>query len=263
EIEHLRCIVNPDVAVITNTGDAHIGEFGSKANLIKAKGEIYSKHSKNIVNTQTKFKGDISFTPASVQDSNNSKTGDVFSSDIEKSSFTLNIHQQQIHINLQLIGMHNIDNALAASACAYALGIDFKTIKSGLESTTAENGRLNIIHTKQFTLIDDSYNASPSSITAALETLKTFSGELVIVLGDMAELGTQTITLHKKIGLQAQQISPNFYTFGPLAEHYQAQHFDSQQRLAEHILQHHQGATLLIKGSRVVQLDKLVKLLQK
>jgi UDP-N-acetylmuramoyl-tripeptide--D-alanyl-D-alanine ligase len=263
EIEHLRCIVKPDVAVITNTGDAHIGEFGSKANLIKAKGEIYSKNSKNIVNTQTQFKGDISFTPASVQDLNNSKIGDVFASDVKKSKFTLNIHQQQIQINLKLIGTHNIDNALAASACAYALGIDLKTIKSGLESTTPENGRLNIIHTDQFTLIDDSYNASPSSITAALETLKTFSGELVIVLGDMAELGTQTIALHQKIGLQAQQISPNFYTFGPLAKHYQAQHFASQTALAEHILQHHQGATLLIKGSRIVQLDKLVKLLQK
>ena len=259
EIAHLRHIVNPDIAVVTNTGDAHIGEFGSQANLISAKGEIYSNNSINVINTQTEYTGDVSFSPTA----QTKVMGDVYASDVDGSSFTLNIFQQQARINLKLIGQHNIDNALAASACAHTLNIDINTIKSGLEATQAENGRLNVIHTKQFTLIDDSYNASPGSVSAALHTLKEFSGELVVVLGDMAELGNDSATLHQKIGQKAQKITSHVYSVGTLAKHYQVQHFDSQPQLAKHISKNHTGATLLIKGSRIAQLDKLATLLQK
>ena len=92
------------------------------------------------------------------------------------------------------------------------------------------------MHTKQFTLIDDSYNASPTSVKAALETLQGFSNEPVVVLGDMAELGADEIQLHTQIGRLAGQITPHFYTYGKLAKHYQGQHFDSQQQLAQHII---------------------------
>ncbi len=262
EIERLRQIVNPDIAIVTNTGDAHIGEFGSKANLIKAKGEIYSDHSIDIVNTQTNFKGDISFTPqGGIKTSG--KDGDVFASKIHNSSFTLHIKDQQIQVKLQLIGKHNINNALAASACAYALDININQIKTGLEATKAEAGRLSVIHTDKFTLIDDSYNASPTSIKAALDTLQGFKGEQVVVLGDMAELGNDEVKMHKKVGIQAQQLTPNVYSFGDLAKHYHAKHFETQQQLAEHLTRHHTGATVLIKGSRATQLDRLVILLQK
>ena len=259
EIAHLRRIVNPDIAVVTNTGDAHIGEFGSQANLISAKGEIYSKKSINIVNTQTEYTGEISFSPTNQKKA----IGDVYASDVDGANFTLHTPNQQARINLKLIGRHNIDNALAASACAHSLNIDINTIKSGLEATQAENGRLNVIHTKQFTLIDDSYNASPSSISAALHTLKNFSGELVVVLGDMAELGTESSILHQKIGQKAQKITPHVYSVGTLAKHYQAWHFDSKAQLAKHISKNHMSATLLIKGSRIAKLDELVTLLQK
>ncbi|MBC8493369.1 MAG: UDP-N-acetylmuramoyl-tripeptide--D-alanyl-D-alanine ligase [Candidatus Thioglobus sp.] len=253
EIKQLRELVTPDIAIVTNTGDAHIGEFGSKENLIRAKGEIYSTDSINIINTNTNYSGDLSF----------GKGGDVFASNIKQSKFTLNIKSQAIDINLQLIGKHNINNALAASACAAALDVDIQLIKQGLEATQAEPGRLSIIQTKQFTLIDDTYNASPTSIQAALNTLKTYSGELVVVLGDMAELGKDEITLHQQTGVLARAITPNFYSFGHLAKHYQAQHFDSQAHLAKHLVNHHTGATILVKGSRIAKLDQLITLLQK
>lgn len=263
EIDQLRQIVKPDVAIVTNTGDAHIGEFGSKANLIKAKGEIYSADSQNIVNTKTSYKGDLSFTPITQEAEQTNIMGDIFASNVKQSSFTLHIKQQTIEISLQLIGSHNINNALAASACAHALGIEIELIKTGLEATKAESGRLNTIHTEKFTLIDDSYNASPTSIKAALKTLQSFNGELVIILGDMAELGKDEIQQHNQIGIQAKKITPYFYTFGELAKHYQGQYFESQQLLAEHIIKNHINTTILIKGSRVTQLDKLVTLLQK
>ncbi len=262
EIKQLRELVTPDIAIVTNTGDAHIGEFGSKEKLISAKGEIYSTDSINIVNTDTNYSGDLSFTPQGGTRTSG-KGGDVFASNIRQSEFTLNIKSQTININLQLIGEHNIDNALAASACAAALNIDIQLIKQGLEATPAEPGRLNAIQTKQFTLIDDTYNASPTSIQAALNTLKTYSGELVVVLGDMAELGENEITLHQQTGALARTITPNLYSFGSLAKHYQAQHFNSQEHLAEHLINHHADATILVKGSRIAKLDQLITLLQK
>jgi UDP-N-acetylmuramoyl-tripeptide--D-alanyl-D-alanine ligase len=262
EIAQLRKLVCPDVAIVTNTGDAHIGEFGSRENLIKAKGEIYSINSQNIVNTSTNYIGDISFTPQG-DNKISGKNSDIFASNIKRSNFTLHIKQTKIDVSLQLIGQHNINNALAASACAYALGIDIDMIKIGLEATQAELGRLNIIHTDKFTLIDDSYNASPIAVKVALDTLQEYQGELVVVLGDMAELGADEVKLHQQIGKLVQKITPNFYSFGTLAKHYQAQHFDTQQQLSQHIIKNHLHATILIKGSRVAQLDKLVNLLQK
>ena len=253
EIKHLRELVQPDVAVVTNTGDAHIGEFGSKENLISAKGEIYSVDSQNITNTNTNYTADLSF----------GNDGDVFASNIHESNFTLNIKEENIDVSLQLIGKHNIDNALAASACAHALGIDIDQIKSGLENTKAESGRLNTIRTEKFTLIDDTYNASPTSVKAALETLSQYRGELVVILGDMAELGDEAISLHQQVGKLAKQITANFYSFGTLSKHYQAQHFDSQQQLSDHIIKNHLDSTVLVKGSRIAQLDKLITLLQK
>jgi UDP-N-acetylmuramoyl-tripeptide--D-alanyl-D-alanine ligase len=113
EIAQLQKLVCPDVAIVTNTGDAHIGEFGSRANLIKAKGEIYADNSQNIVNTDTNYKGDISFTPQG-DNKIKGKNGDIFASNVNRSNFTLHIKQAKIDIALQLIGQHNINNALAA-----------------------------------------------------------------------------------------------------------------------------------------------------
>ncbi|MEO1917830.1 MAG: UDP-N-acetylmuramoyl-tripeptide--D-alanyl-D-alanine ligase [Candidatus Thioglobus sp.] len=253
EIAHLRNIAQPDIAVVTNTLDAHIGEFGGFDNLVKAKGEIYSDNSKNIVNTNTTFSGDLSF----------GEGGDVFASHINNNGFDLNIADQKVTVILQLIGQHNIDNALAASACAHALAVDINTIKQGLENTQVEKGRLNVIQQPNLTIIDDTYNASPQSMKAAISTLLTFTGEKVAVLGSMAELGDEAKTFHQQIGQSAKDSLDAVYTYGDLAKHYDGIHFDNLEQLADHIISHHINATVLIKGSRMVKLDQLVEHLQK
>ncbi len=264
EILHLRKIVNPDIAIVTNTLDAHNGRFGGFNNLIKAKGEIYSNDSKNIVNTQSIFTGDVSFTPqGNTKVSGNN--GDIFASNIINNKFDLNIHQQKIEITLNLIGTHNIDNALAASACVYALGIDINLIKQGLEATKAEPGRLEIIHTKQFRIINDTYNANPYSTTVALRALQNFSEEKIIVLGAMEELGDDSEMFHFKIGQLAKKSADTFYSYGKIALNYCSCsiHFEKKQQLANHLLTNHTNATILIKGSRMAKLNKLVELLKK
>ncbi len=248
EIAHLREIAQPDIALVTNTGDAHIGEFGGFENLVKAKGEIYSSHSQNIVNTNTGFVGDLSF----------GEGGDVFASGIDGNQFRLHIGDQSIQIALQLIGRHNIDNALAASACAHALGLSIEQIKQGLEATPAEPGRLNLIQVGNMRLIDDSYNANPASIKAAIKTLGEFTGERVIVLGQMAELGEDSDKLHAEVSKVAHTGSDAFYSFGNNTENYQAQHFNDAQALAEHLSAHHAQATILFKGSRIAKLEQII-----
>jgi UDP-N-acetylmuramoyl-tripeptide--D-alanyl-D-alanine ligase len=253
EIAYLCNIAQPDIAVVTNTLDAHIGEFGGFDNLVKAKGEIYSDDSQNIVNTDTAFSGDLSF----------GEGGDIFASHINNNGFDLNIADKKVTVILQLIGQHNIDNALAASACAHALAVDINIIKQGLENTQAEKGRLNVIQQSNLTIIDDTYNASPQSMKAAISTLLTFTGEKVAILGSMAELGDEAKTFHQQIGQLAKDSLDAVYTFGELAKHYDGMHFEDLDQLASYLLMHHTNATVLIKGSRMVKLDQLVNRLQK
>ncbi len=245
EIANLRDIASPDVAVVINTLDAHIGEFGGFNNLVKSKGEIYSSNSKNIVNTQTIFTGDISFGDG----------GDIFASNINNNNFDLNIFDKKITITLQLLGRHNIDNALAASACVNALDIDIHTIKQGLENTQAEKGRLNIIKRSNLTIIDDTYNASPSSSKYALEVLSNFSGKKIAVLGYMAELGHESNDYHAKIGIIAKSLNiDHIYSY---QSDYGVRNFNNNAELLT-TLKQHTNCTILFKGSRIAKLEQII-----
>jgi UDP-N-acetylmuramoyl-tripeptide--D-alanyl-D-alanine ligase len=236
EIKYLRDIAKPDVACVINTLDAHIGEFGGKANLIKAKGEIYSKNSINIVNTNTQFSGGISF----------GKNGDI-NFDYLK------------NIKLSLLGKHNQENALCAVAIAKSLQVSDEIIKQGLEQTQAEAGRLELIHTQNNTIINDCYNASPSSMKYALQTLNECSGATVAVLGNMAELGDKSDEIHTKIGEYAKTLNIDYlFSIGNLAKNYGFKHFDNADNLIKK-LSELSNTTMLFKASRIAKLETIIK----
>ena len=115
-----------------------------------------------------------------------------------------------------------------------------------------------------FTILDDSYNANPHSMKAAIDTLSTYPGEKIAVLGSMAELGDESDQLHQEIGDYAKS-NPidSIYCIGEDAWHYQGNHFADIKTLYQHLSAHHQGATILVKGSRMMQLDQLVNLFAK
>jgi len=268
EISLLCHLAKPEFAIITNANNAHLGEFGSIDNLVKAKGEILDA----LPSTGTAFINADSPHKLTWKKTAGSRNcvlfGDnsaIFATNIVEQKdllqFTLHCNNEATEVTLNMIGKHQVENALAASACAAQLDIDISHIKKGLESTRPEQGRLNLLNCRNFTILDDSYNANPHSMKAAIDTLAANAGETIAVLGSMAELGDKSSELHQEIGdyLRASSVT-KIYTIGVDSKYYQGNQFDDLKSLYQHLCNHHSGATILIKGSRSMQLDKLVNL---
>lgn len=220
EIEYLTHLAKPDVAILNNAGAAHLEGFGDIAGVSRAKGEIFQGLKLGgtaILNADdtyhsywqsitTDFKV-LSFGLANPADIKGSLVGNQLS---------IITPQGDIAITLNLLGHHNALNALAATAGALAIGISLEHIKQGLEQLKPVKGRLASYKTPQGTwLIDDTYNANPSSMEAALKVLADLPGRKMFILGDMAELGLDAVQMHEKIGLLAKDLKIDaFYGLG-------------------------------------------------
>jgi UDP-N-acetylmuramoyl-tripeptide--D-alanyl-D-alanine ligase len=161
-----------------------------------------------------------------------------------------------------------VKNALAATAAAIALGLNLEAIKTGLEAVTAAPGRMNQHMLPNGTrVIDDTYNANPSSTTAAINALVLFEGKKILVLGDMRELGTNAKELHAEIGAKAKTAGiDHLFTLGDLSAEAtrsfgdRAQHFTDREKLLEALQPHlENNNTILVKGSRSMRMENVVK----
>ena len=266
EISLLCSIASPNISIITNANNAHLGEFGSEENLVKAKGEILESLSKdgvaliNIASTHKETWHEMSGTQSLTFFG---KGSEIYATEIKESeshiNFNLNYSNASLNVNLSMIGLHQVDNALAAAACAIALGIEPDVIKKGLENTLPEKGRLELIELENFKILDDSYNANPESMKAAIDCIGNFSGEKVLVLGSMGELGMDSKKLHQEIGDYLRQSKiDHLLTIGEDAKEYQGQQFEDINSIFKSIQTNHQGSTILIKGSRMMRLNELV-----
>ena len=269
EIELLCKLAQPDIAIITNANNAHLGEFGSEKNLVKAKGEILESLSRDGIAIINKSSPHIDIWEKMSGTQNLTFFGNesnVYASNIKQFkstlNFSLNFNHSSINITLSMIGLHQIENVLAAAACAIKIGISPDLIKKGLEKVRSEKGRLELIELQNFTILDDSYNANPQSVKAAIDSLKQFSGKKVLVLGTMAELGKDSSKLHQEIGDYArEQNIDSLITIGQEAQCFKGSHFDDIESIFNEINNYHKGATVLIKGSRKMELNKLVDIL--
>jgi UDP-N-acetylmuramoyl-tripeptide--D-alanyl-D-alanine ligase len=271
EITLLCNIAKPDLALITNANNAHLGEFGSLESLVKAKGEIFKCLSQNgnaLMNKESPYKSAWQQMSGTQKFTFFGNMSSIYASNIRHNrahlNFDLHCNNSVINIKLALIGLHQIDNALAAAACANELGVSLPFIKEGLEKTVTEKGRLELLESDRFTILDDSYNANPHSMKSAIDTLKTFSGEKIAVLGSMAELGANSREFHQEIGEYANQAGlDKIYTIGEHSKHYNGKLFPDIESLYIQLNECHVGATILIKGSRMMKLDELVDILSK
>ncbi len=273
ELAELTDLVRPKVAIITNAAPVHLEGFGSIEGVAKAKGEIYQGLPEDgvaIINNDDNFadywrevvKGKKVITFAI------EKKADVRAENIQlnsrvQSEFDLVLPNGRTHVKLQLIGQHNVNNALAAAAAAYALGLSIEQIKAGLEKGTAVEKRL--VELKAFngaTLIDDSYNANPTSVVAAMSVLVKRNSHSILVLGDMKELGDNASNFHAEIGKKAKELHVNkLYTYGDLTRHTtnafgeNAVHFDNREHLISALKKSIKADdTVLIKGSKSMEM---------
>ena len=168
----------------------------------------------------------------------------------------------EAHATLAIPGLHNVRNALAAAAAAHAAGIEAATIGEGLTSFRPYTGRLQVKQARGgATLIDDTYNANPDSVRAAIDVLASCPAPTVLVLGDMGEVGTQGAEFHREVGAYAR--AKGIASLLALGEATPAavqafgaggRHFDTVEELVSHV----SGASILVKGSRFMRMERVV-----
>ncbi|MHB1291181.1 MAG: UDP-N-acetylmuramoyl-tripeptide--D-alanyl-D-alanine ligase [Sulfuricella sp.] len=276
EIAYLSRIARPDVALIINAQAAHLAGLGTVEAVARAKGEIFEGLAANgtaVINADDlhaplwqELAGAhrvIRFGLKQPAEVSASFKLQPLASEIEMVTPT-----GKFAVALPVPGEHNVRNALAAAAVAQALGVDNATVAAGLAKVASVKGRLQknpCLHGA--TLIDDTYNANPGSVLAAIAVLAGMSGKKVLVLGDMGELGENARALHAEIGTAAKAAGIDLlFTLGDLSAA-AAQAFGEGGRHFEYIedLLHDienrlaPDVTVLVKGSRFMQMERVVK----
>jgi len=282
EIDRLAEIAGPDVGIITNAFPAHLETLGSVEGVAKAKGELFLRLKAGAVAVYNVDDPLISRcpTPANVNRLTFGLRGAEVSSASIKSlgkkgeSFTLRLPQEEQPVVLRAYGRHNVYNALAAAAAAHALGISGELIRLGLEEFTPYDKRFQLEEISGVTLIDDSYNANPASMAAALRTLKEVreEGRAAAVLGDMLELGVGTEGAHRELGRLAAGCVERLYLLGGMAAEMAAGAreaglpessvlvaADHDQIARELIGWLKKGDCVLFKGSRCMRMERVAQ----
>lgn len=275
EISYLSTIAKPDIAVITNIAEAHIEFFSSKKDIAKAKSEIFeglkddgtaiiSRDDKfySLMKNAAKNKKIITFGL--------DKKSDVYPIKTVQGISSVHTPKNLIDFKLKLQGEHNLKNVLAAIASCIALKIPSKTIKKGIESIKPVQRRL---ESKKglfgSTLIDDTYNANPESMRAAIDVLSHYEGEKILIVGDMGELGKKAAQYHASIGsyINKKKID-NVGGIGLLTKHTiakckgNAKWFDNKKALIQYAKSKMRKNTcVLVKGSRFMKMEEVVEAL--
>ncbi len=284
EIALLAGLARPDIGIVTQAGDAHLEGFGSRLGVARGKGELFAAldgRGVAVINRDDTYFDlwrELAGT-ATVLGFGLSERADVRAENIHgepehapaATVFTLITPEGRQRVELPLPGRHNVLNALAAAAAGVALGLDLEAIAAGLGQVRPVAGRLNWLSTPHGArLLDDSYNANPTSLRAALDLLAGLPGERWLVLGDMRELGGDAPALHEEAGRSARALGiDRLFTVGALAQQAaagfgaQAFHFDSADALIEAL---HEAlaagqagqVALLVKGSRSSRMERVV-----
>ncbi|OEC35478.1 UDP-N-acetylmuramoyl-tripeptide--D-alanyl-D-alanine ligase [Pseudomonas cuatrocienegasensis] len=276
EIAYTVGLTRPQVAIITNAGTAHVGEFGGPEKIVEAKGEIIEGLGESGVAVLNLDDPAFAIWRARAGErsvlsfARHDQRADFHASDLDRDargcpSFTLHCADGQARIQLNLLGEHNVNNALAAAAAAHVLCVPLVDIKAGLERLQPVKGRaVAQLTSSGLRVIDDSYNANPASICAAIDILAGFSGRTVLVLGDMGELGRWAEASHREVGAYAAGKVSALYAVGPLMAHAVAafgengRHFADQASLIAALGAEQSDTTILIKGSRSAAMENIV-----
>ncbi len=285
EISYLTRIGRPTVALINNATMAHLGGLGTIEAIALAKGEIFEGL---VADGIAVINADDAFAPLWHRLAAQHKVltfGLEHATDVsasyqlhaDGSTLQMNGPQGLAEFSLAVAGVHNVRNALAAATAALAMGVPLSAITAGLAAFGGVKGRLQLkagINGAQ--IIDDTYNANPASMKAAIDVLAVRPGEKLLVLGDMGELGADAAKLHAEIGRYARRAGIDaLFVLGDLSheavaafavdgEQSCARHYATPEALAADLTQHMgAAASVLVKGSRFMRMERVVNLITK
>lgn len=292
DIRYLMSLAQPDVTLITNAGVAHLEVFGSERGIAEAKGEIFAHLKQNgtaVINGddpnaeywQSLLKGQklIRFGLGSKEFDFTCKD---FQETFEGCQFELLTPKGNRKIVLKAFGQHSVSNALAAAATAFALGCSLDEIVLGLEKFQPVSGRLQLKPGIEGSkIMDDTYNANPVSVKAALAVLAgagsksaghSDQANKIFVMGDMLELGPNAAAQHREIGEEARRLGiDKMYGFGPLtngaieAFGTGGKHYSDKATLIQELINQEKAqfanTRILVKGSRGMRMEEVVQAL--
>lgn len=280
EIAYLASLTQPTIGLVTNAGSAHLEGFGDLQGVANAKGELFSSLADDaiaIINADDEYyprwremagqKKTLSFGLAEQADVRATNINIADEGQGVCSTFQLEYQSRSELVKLPLTGLHNVMNGLAGAAVGIAAGLSLDVIADGLAAVNTVSGRLETLPGyNQSVVINDSYNANPSSFEVALQSIEPMSNERWCVLGDFGELGEQSDAVHEHLAIQAKEygISRLFALgdktrltvskFGDGAVFY-ASHDELTTELKQQL---HKGVVVLIKGSRAQKLETIV-----
>ena len=280
EIAWLTELARPQVAVITQCAPAHLEGFGSVEGVARAKAEIYTGLAGTgtaVINMDDDYarywrqtagaRQQLGFGIRSRADFHAAEVS--FDPATGGTSFLLHAPAGETRVRLALTGEHNVMNALAAAACCTAVGISLEDIRTGLQKMPGVKGRMQLLSAPGgLRVFDDTYNANPASLEAGLKVLASYPGEKCLILGDMGELGENAAALHHEAGSRASELGVDrLYALGDLVRHAVAgfgdggRHFEDAGALMEAASSLPAGTTVLVKGSRLMAMERVVKAL--
>jgi UDP-N-acetylmuramoyl-tripeptide--D-alanyl-D-alanine ligase len=283
QIAQLAAIAEPTIGIITNIGETHIEILGSVENIARAKGELLAALPEDGVAI---LNGDDEWCRKLAEDLkcrvyffSTQGEGDVNAEDVvnlkdQGFSFAAVSGERRFLVHVNLPGLHNLENALAAVTTGLVFGIETDNITRGLSTFQASKMRMHFVRREDFTIINDAYNASPRSVAGALTVLQDAksSGRMIAVLGDMLELGPREEAGHEEVGEKVAAIGTDLLiTVGERARRIgqtAAASGMSEDRIwmcssnkeAVDVLsmQIRYGDTILVKGSRGMVMEEIV-----
>lgn len=256
EIDELSKSLKPDIALITNIGTSHIGNLGSKMNILKAKQEILNGLNKGylIIPSNDHYLNKIKY-PFIIK--NNIKPTKIKLTD--KLSFTLKYYNKKYNIIFNIPNKNYINNILLAFQVSILFNIDILKIVKEINNYKPLDKRMNIINLDNYTIIDDTYNSSYESLKSVLDYLKTINQSKILILGDIKELGIYSKDIHLKINNLLNKI-PNKQVLlvGEEVKVIHGLHFSTNKELIEYLSNIDIKSTIiLLKGSRIMKLEEI------
>lgn len=263
EISYLSKMCNPTYSIITNIGTSHIGNFKSRKNIFKEKISILDgmKEKKLIVNGDDKYLKKLNYYKCGINYGNNLVAYNI-RSDYNKLNFNIHIDSEyKVEFNYPI--MHFINDILLAIKTALDFNIDMNDIVEGIKKFNNIDMRMNIIKTSKYVIINDCYNSSFESLNGGINYLKTLSGNKIIILGDILELGSYSKKIHKKVNRYLKTVKDSLVlTKGEYTKYINGIHFKNNADIIEYLKEMDlKGKYIYVKGSRKMKLEEIVKYL--